>query len=616
MTHFRRKHVVTILSFLLFVSSGSLPAATPGSASGNRVAVWDTGRALVAPLAKPALADTSSWTRIVRGRVVDSFAGDAVLTGGPTVAVIRGKTAMIELYSAAVDRLVLRAQLRLLASSDAPADRLEKVRLLENSRSAARIEAIYRTKQDVRVTVQVRVKRSDIGVELCPGTACGKLRVHSSGRFAILPDFFADDIVLDARSITAPAVDVPSENFLLLPTGSEDSIVMCTFENRDQEVRLAIQGAGEQRSIASSEIGFGARRKIWVALMNAPGIWNLVDVDAERSKKPVRLDWAAPFPAQWRVDFTRENLLTDSWEMLLPNPRGAGYLKPTWLGQGATHITPDRKRWTTVLGWFEYPCWIDRADRAFIQPMKHRVMTHKGPAIIYPINRLAETPSNRFTVVDVVRNTLGVGPCEYILDVEGQKQEYKGRATCACRDALAAIYSKGAQENEQQEIEHILRDAVTFVTHIRGRITQYQAFAQQMRQYLAEQKSLHPELATFLDEMDQITSQIEARFKEKQDVIKTPAYVAQMNDGFRRTLLHADGPDTMRKLKQYTQALTRIGGNQDELVGQCRWTVKTLRQRAGLAIATDPRCAPIAEQIRAKCQTVMLKPASYEAARH
>ena len=40
--------------------------------------------------------------------------------------------------------------------------------------------------------------------------------------------------------------------------------------------------------------------------------------------------------------------------------------------------------------------------------------------MIYPINRCRETPLEEFTVVDVVRATLGVGPCEYILDVEGQ----------------------------------------------------------------------------------------------------------------------------------------------------------------------------------------------------
>lgn len=608
----RRSTLILILTITLFGAPSPLSAA----ASNGRIAVWDTGSALSASLAQNALADTSSWTQIARGEEVKSFRGDAVLTGGPTVVVIRGRTARIELYAVRDGNAILRSQLQLLTPSGGPVARLENVRLLENSRSAAAVDVAYRSKEDARVTVQVRVKRADVAVELRPGPDAAKLRVDSAGRFAILPDFFADDIVLDATSIAAQAVDIPSENFLLLPTGHEDCIVMCTFENREQDVRISLAGSGANRTIASSEIGFGGSRRIWVALLDAPRIWNMVDVDAEKTQEPTRLRWTAPFAAQWRADFSRKNHLSDSWEMLLPDPRGDGYLKPTWLGQGASRITADRKRWTTVLGWFEYPCWIDHDGQAYIQPMKHRVMTFKGPAIVYPINRLAQTPSDRFTVVDVVRNTLGVGPCEYILNVEGQKQEYKGRATCACRDGLTAIYAKNAQQAEQQEIEQILRDGVTFVTHIRGRITEYLAFARALRTYLADQKRLHPELATFLDDMDQITSQIETRYKEKLDMIKTPAHVAAMNDEFRKTLLHADGPDTMARLKAYTDALTRIGGNQDELVGQCRWTAKTLRQRAGIAMAEDPRCAAIAEQIRAKCQKAMLKPASYEAARH
>ena len=66
--------------------------------------------------------------------------------------------------------------------------------------------------------------------------------------------------------------------------------------------------------------------------------------------------------------------------------------------------------------------------------------------MIYPVNRVNETPLEAFTVVDLVRNTLGVGPCEYILDLEGNRLEYKGRATCSSRDTLTAIYKEGQQK--------------------------------------------------------------------------------------------------------------------------------------------------------------------------
>src|SRR5207245_9113368 len=120
-----------------------------------------------------------------------------------------------------------------------------------------------------------------------------------------------------------------------------------------------------------------------------------------------------------------------------------------------------------------------------------------------------QTPLDAFTVVDVMRNTLGVGPCEHILDLEGQKSEYKGRATCSVRDTLTPIYEKNQQKAQAAKIDQTLNEGLTFVKHIRGRITRYIEFGQKLRLYLAEQKKAHPELGDFLAEMHQLAQEIE-----------------------------------------------------------------------------------------------------------
>jgi hypothetical protein len=236
--------------------------------------------------------------------------------------------------------------------------------------------------------------------------------------------------------------------------------------------------------------------------------------------------------------------------------------------------------------------------------------------VLYPINRVEETPADAYTVVDVLRNCLGVGPCEYILAVESQKEDYKGRATCSSAGALEKIYRARLQQQKKEEIESALNDALTFVTHIRSRITMYIEFGRDMRAYLAEQKIAHPELKDFIDEIDAIAVELESKLTARKDKIKTPEHVAAMNSEFRKTLLNADGRDTLLKLKKYNNELTDIGGNQDELVGECRWTVKSMRQRAGLLMATDPKCVELATEVRARTQKVLLNPASYESARH
>ena len=62
--------------------------------------------------------------------------------------------------------------------------------------------------------------------------------------------------------------------------------------------------------------------------------------------------------------------------------------------------------------------------------------------------------------------------------------------------------------------------------------------------------------------------------------------------------------------------IVTVGGNQDHLVGECRVAVKVLRQRAGMAMATDPKTAEVAKELRKRTQEVLRNPSSYEAPRH
>jgi hypothetical protein len=251
-----------------------------------------------------------------------------------------------------------------------------------------------------------------------------------------------------------------------------------------------------------------------------------------------------------------------------------------------------------------------------LQPLKGKVLQLQGPVVVYPINRVKHTPLDVYTVVDVMRNTLGVGPCEHILDLEGQKSEYKGQATCAVRDTLTPIYQNNRQKQQRDKIDRTLDEGLMFVKHIRGRITRYVEFGKKMRQYLAEQKKAHPELADFIGEMDNLIREIDDRVAARAAKIKTPEHVARMNEDFRKQVLDYDGPDALRRCQVYTRALVEIGDNQDELSGECRWVVKTLRQRAGILMALNGRVAPIASEIRARTQEVLRNPANHEGARH
>jgi hypothetical protein len=392
-------------------------------------------------------------------------------------------------------------------------------------------------------------------------------------------------------------------------------------------------------------------------------MWHTLDVTTADVKKIMPLEWKMPFTAQWRVDFTRQDGLTDSWDMLLADEKGTGYIKPSWLAQdgkisaatrtatgevdrdaykpggpASDRLGPDRHRWTTVLGQVQYPCWSDRERRGYIQPLDNKRLKFDGAVLIYPLTRLAETPVDAYTPVDIVRNTLGVGPCQHLLDVEGQKQEHVGRATCHVRTLLGEVYTSGQQKAKQKEIENYLGDALDFVSHIRNRILAYVAFGHDLRKYLDEQRGAHPEFKAALDGLDALTRQIDervdARFQamlgntslkeamakvsERKEEPTPPTLAAELNREFiAKGLLGYDGKDWKERIKkEYTDPLTQIGGQQDEMVGECRWVVKALRQKAGMLPATDPRMAPIAAEIRVRTQKMLRGGAAYEGARH
>jgi hypothetical protein len=636
------------------LTAGACAIFAQGTADSARptLAAWDTVTSSSDPLTSETIEHKNKWKQMAGNET--SLQGDAVITNGRLLAIARKQGTGVELYSLGTGKPVFRSRLIL-----SPAAAVERIALTENSRGAVAVEITSKSG-----TARFRLKKGDLFIETQALSGAGTLRLECPSRFAVLPDFFADDILFDARKVSFDKVELPSENFLLNFTGQQDAIVMGVFENREQDVRVTLAGKGEKRAITGSEINFGKKgSKIWVAVLEGQGMWHTIDVTTADVKKIMPLEWKMPFTAQWRVDFTRQDGLTDSWDMLLADSEGKGFIKPSWLAQdgkisaatrtatgevdrdaykpggpASDRLGPDRHRWTTVLGQVQYPCWSDPERRGYIQPLDNKRLKFDGAVLIYPLTRLAETPIESYTPVDIVRNTLGVGPCQYLLDVEGQKQEHVGRATCHVRTLLDEVYTAGHQKAKQKEIENYLGDALDFVTHIRKRILAYVAFGHELRRYLDRRRNERPELAEALDDLTLLTGQIDERVKNRSEAMlgyislkevmakvverkeepTPPALAAQLNRDFiAKGLLGYEGKDWKEKIKkEYTDPLTQIGGQQDEMVGECRWVVKALRQKAGILMATDPRMAPIAAEIRVRTQKMLRGGAAYEGARH
>ncbi|MGA2033821.1 MAG: carbohydrate binding domain-containing protein [Thermoguttaceae bacterium] len=575
------------------------------------VALLDSVQPSPAPLSAQAILGRKGWVQLPEDATDTRFRGDAVLVNDRLALVLRRGAAGAELYGLGPAGPVLRAVLA--PAGDQRAAELQAVAVVASDPSRAAVDATFQSPGGRKLTIRYELAMGQTFVKTEPRAGAEGLSVEAPCRFLVLPDFFADDIVIDAAEIPMASAEIPSENFLLHLLPDRQAIVMAVAANRGEDARINLSGQDGGRLVRSSRMSYGKGGKIWVAVLDAPGVWHQRGVSKEEAGKILALDWTAPFPAQWRVDWRLRGRLTASWEMAV-QLRSGEFLKYGWFG-GANTLPADRKRWTTVLGSFLYPCWLDQARRGHFQPLT-RPERFEGPAVIYPIQRAKETPLREFTVVDIVRATLGVGPCEYILDVEGQGATMKGRATCATRDALGAIYSAKQQKQRRADIERLLDDVVIFVKHIRGRIEQYVAFGHATLAYLDQEKKAHPELSGVLADLEDSARAIDAAFAGHKTAIKTPQYVVDLTEKFRNTLLDYEGEDALKKCQAITFAIVEVGGNQDELVGECRNAVKVLRQRAALALATDPRAAGVAREIRDRTQKALRNATSYESPRH
>ena len=137
-----------------------------------------------------------------------------------------------------------------------------------------------------------------------------------------------------------------------------------------------------------------------------------------------------------------------------------------------------------------------------------------------------------------------------------------------------------------------------------------------MQSYLADQRDKNPQFKEFLDEMLELTREIDAGVERHKAGMNTPEHATALVEEFRSTLVGYQGKDAFERCKTLTAGFVKIGDNQDELVAECRRAAKVLRQRAALELARDSRVAPLVAEIRARTQAVLRDPVNYEAARH
>ena len=571
--------VPCLLAVLLCLAGlGNSPAA--GEDVTAETALWDVGRVADGPAVD--LGQKQGWQRVSPGTTAHPLPGDVVVENGRIAAFFsRRSGGPVILPKSAFAQEEDRSRLVPVSPGGEAATRLSEISIRRNDEDEVALEVCARTHDGREMRAAYILARGQAFLECKPIRNAARIRVEAATRFAVIPDFFGADMVFDPRAYRQSNLIIPPENFVLGLLEGERTIVMSVWPTADQDAGLVLTGSGPDRRIGAMEITFGGK-SVYVAILHAPGIWHECRLREPYADRDIALGWKRPFAAKWRANlcFQRRN---DSWEFHDAKSSGFMYLY-------------------SAIVW---PCWFDGAE-GFVH-LAQRFLRVKGPmesVLIYPSDRKQETPLTTMTPVDIVRNTLGVGPCEYVLDREGLQgrsantgRKSFGRGVCDTTTPIEYLFIRGIETRERALVGHLVADILADITAINARVQEFRRFGNELAALCAAAPRNSAPAAELLDEVAKTVKQIEAIYQDKLPTIKNPASADQVGRRIRE-LASAGDPENLGECKTLTRELRDVAGTQHRMVGDYRVLVKRLRQEAGIQGTEDPATAKLAEKIR------------------
>jgi len=480
--------------------------------------LFDTVTPSDGPMPGEAVTSRTGWRLIPPGNVDHPFTGDAVLLNNRIAVVLRHGADRAEVYSRIADGATLRATLGHARTRSGAADVLKAFGIVENAPSAVALAATLHGDDSARLGVRLTVGEAII--EIQPEVAGRFAEVRSQARYVVVPDYFGDDVVYptDARS----SLFLPAENLCMNLVDGGESIVMCVWEAPEQDAWLSAAGAGPEWGHCSLRISSCAMgKKVWLAVLESPGIWHSAQTDIEA-------EWTPPFPAKWRQSLARPGGAVGSWDL----ERGA-----------------DREQ--------------SRSKDA-------------EPCVVYPIDRSRATPLTVSCPTDVMRSTLGVGPCQYILAVEGLTSE----DDAAPANVMAWIEKQFERKRDRRAadaIEERLGQMVRHIGRAQARIGRYAESAEQLRTALGSDAG-PDELAAILDDLDAHVARglpAAPRQQARRLADRTLALIGQEN--------------ALAACQPLGEQIRAIDSAQSRALAGCRMAIRRLRQAARTIGTRQPR---------------------------
>jgi hypothetical protein len=468
------------------------------------VRLYDTNVLSSEVLTVEAVAAKAGWVEVPADDKAHKFKGDVAFGNERFTVVLRAKGGGAEVRtSTGGPKFLTVLDPETLASE---VERAAAFRIIENTSGAVAVESTLTGS----VTVTFRVAVGQPYVEVWPGAGMAELWVLTGPSQIVVPDFFGDDMVFPAKRFGLTGVRLPAENFVLGLSDIFDCVTMCVWQHRSTSAQAVSCRDRSKMMFAGWKIDCIKGKSIWVAFLEAKWIWYEHLVPAEDAGKS--LDWQPPFPAKWRADLVRDNGFTESLTLESPPALAPGHY------------------------------------------------------VIYPLDRTRATPLTEFTPVDILRNTLGVGPCQYILETEGLATAENPTPDNVLTWVEKQLKKKGGKD-AADEIRERLKAMVELAGRTEARIKRYSDFAAEMKQLLASDSS---------EAGLKLKATVDALVKAAADgfaATQPPGRIANLADAVAGLI----GKDTAAAdLAAPAAELRAIGAAQDRALAKSRMAVRWL----------------------------------------
>jgi hypothetical protein len=387
----------------------------------------------------------------------------------------------------------------------------------------------------------------------------------------VVPDFFADDMVFDPLAHEGSRIGLPAENSVLGLTDEGNAIVACIWPSSRQNVDLLMAGETSARTISGYEIDVPEGSRLWIAVMEGAGVWHARRIADQKLGDELALEWKPPMSARWRADLVNSG------------------------GSAVSTAFADAETGAADSPGNGGPCRFD-SGRALVRMTESAGIPAARLIVVYPIDRTRTTPLTAFCLVDIMRNALGVGPCQYVLDTERI-----GTAENSTPEPVTHWVEKQFEKKPSKRDADAIRDQLTKMTlqvkRTDARIGDYAAFGQKIKQSCIDREKT-PE-----------TAAAAGRLRVIVDAMTTPfgATAATVERLAADVATQAEQADALTKTQAAIAAIRSAGAAQDYALAKLRMAARRLKQEARTLAAVDPKVAAFAGEIQQQAEQMLVK---------